>query len=89
MPAWLWIRAPAGCSTQATLNFYRGEMRSARRRCTPGLRAYQTMMETDRAQRLANQERLRRLSIERRDEVKILCAHDAVELERCQAGAPL
>jgi glyoxylase-like metal-dependent hydrolase (beta-lactamase superfamily II) len=40
--------------------FYRGEMREAKRRCTPGLRAYQTMMETDRQLRLANQERLRR-----------------------------
>ena len=69
--------------------FYRGEMRGPKRRCTPGLRAYQTMMETDRAQRLANQERLRRLSVERREDVKILCAHDAVELERCQAGTPL
>jgi glyoxylase-like metal-dependent hydrolase (beta-lactamase superfamily II) len=69
--------------------FYRGEMRRAKRRCTPGLRAYQTMMEVDRAGRMANQERLRRLSIERAGEVKIVCAHDAVELERCVAGAPL
>ncbi len=69
--------------------FYRGEMREARRRCTPGLRAYQTMMETDRAQRTANQERLRRLSVERAGEVRLICAHDAVEFERCAAGAPL
>ena len=69
--------------------FYRGEVRGAKRRCTPGLRAYQTMMETDRAQRLANQERLRRLSVERRADVKLICAHDAVELERCAAGNPL
>ena len=69
--------------------FYRGEMREAKRRCTPGLRFYQTMMETDRELRLANQERLRRLSVERRAELRVICAHDVVELEHCQAGRPL
>ncbi len=69
--------------------FYRGEMRQARRRCTPGLRAYQRLMEVDAESRMDNQARLRRLSIERRAEVSIACAHDAVELERCQAGQPL
>jgi glyoxylase-like metal-dependent hydrolase (beta-lactamase superfamily II) len=69
--------------------FYRGEMRREKRKCTPGLRGYQTMMEVDRARRMANQERLRRLSIDRTGEVRIVCAHDAVELERCVAGAPL
>jgi len=66
--------------------FYRGEMRQAQRHCTPGLRAYQTMMEVARDQRLANQERVRRLSIERAGEVKVLCAHDPVEFERAAAG---
>lgn len=69
--------------------FYRGEMRQARRRCTPGLRAYQTMMEVDRTRRMANQERLRRLSVERAGEVTLICAHDPVEFEACAAGAPL
>jgi len=69
--------------------FYRGEMRQAQRRCTPGLRAYQTMMEVSREQRLLNQARLRALSIEEARRVSVLCAHDAVELERCAAGAPL
>jgi glyoxylase-like metal-dependent hydrolase (beta-lactamase superfamily II) len=68
--------------------FYRGEMRSAKRHCTPGLRAYQTMMETDRTLRLTNQERLRRLSVEQRGDVRILCAHDPVEFEHCVAGRP-
>lgn len=66
--------------------FYRGEMRDAVRRCSPGLRGYQTMMEVDRRARLDNQARLRRLSIEKRAEVAVICAHDAVELEHCQAG---
>ena len=69
--------------------FYRGEMRSAQRRCTPGLRAYQTLMETHRDQRLLNQERVRRLSVERAEEVQVICAHDPVEFERCRNGLPL
>lgn len=66
--------------------FYRGEMRESRRRCTPGLRGYQTMMEVSRRDRLANQERLRQLSVEQRHDLKILCAHDPVEFERAAAG---
>jgi hypothetical protein len=64
-------------------------MRRAGRHCTPGLRAYQTMMEVDRRQRLGNQARLRELSIAHRDEVRIVCAHDPVELERSISGSPL
>jgi glyoxylase-like metal-dependent hydrolase (beta-lactamase superfamily II) len=66
--------------------FYRGEMRGEKRKCTPGLRAYQTMMEVDRAQRLTNQERLRRLSVDKAGEVRILCAHDVVEFEAAASG---
>ena len=69
--------------------FYRDEMRRARRRCTPGLRAYQRLMEADAGARMTNQERLRALSMERREEVTLICTHDAVELRRCQAGRPL
>ena len=69
--------------------FYRGEMRGARRRCTPGLRAYQRLMEVDATSRLNNQARLRQLSVERRDEITVTCTHDPVELERCQSGCPL
>jgi glyoxylase-like metal-dependent hydrolase (beta-lactamase superfamily II) len=66
--------------------FYRGEMRGAERYCTPGLRAYQRLMETDAQARLENQARLRALSVERRGEVTVTCTHDPVELERAQAG---
>jgi glyoxylase-like metal-dependent hydrolase (beta-lactamase superfamily II) len=66
--------------------FYRDEMRQLKRHCTPGLRAYQTMMEVDRTQRLANQEKLRRLSVEKAGEIRILCAHDVVEFEAAAAG---
>jgi glyoxylase-like metal-dependent hydrolase (beta-lactamase superfamily II) len=69
--------------------FYRKEVRQNRRQCTPGLRAYQNMMEVDRAQRLANQARVRRLSVDKAGEVRVICAHDPVEYERCAAGRPL
>ena len=69
--------------------FYRGEMREAKRRCTPGLRAYQTLMEQSRRNRMLNQGRLRHLSIERRGTVQLVCAHDVVEWERARAGDPL
>lgn len=69
--------------------FYRGEMRGARRRCTPGLRGYQRLMQVDADARLSNQARLRALSIARAGEVTITCAHDPVEYERCRAGRPL
>ena len=66
--------------------FYRHEMRRLHPRCTPGLRAYQTLMEVDRESRLANQARLRALSLERRLDVRMICTHDAVELDACQSG---
>ncbi|WP_347302050.1 MBL fold metallo-hydrolase [Croceibacterium sp. TMG7-5b_MA50] len=65
--------------------FYRGEMHPFRHRCTPGLRFYQTMMEVDRPQRLANQRRLRDLKRAHGQEVTIFCSHDQKELEALQA----
>ncbi|MCH8685864.1 MBL fold metallo-hydrolase [Pedomonas mirosovicensis] len=62
--------------------FYRGEVRQETRECTPALRAYQAIMEVDRQQRLANQARLRQLSLKQVDSVRIFCAHDAVEFEQ-------
>lgn len=69
--------------------FYRGEVRQEKRRCTPGLRGYQRMMEVDRAARLANQARIRRLSVERAAELRVVCAHDVAEFEACASGRPL
>lgn len=60
--------------------FYRHEM-DAQYSCTPGLRAYQWMMEVDREARLHNQERLRGLSRDRSSQVQMFCSHDAVEFE--------
>ena len=39
------------------------------------------MMEVDRRARLANQRRLRELSVTRADEMRIICSHDAVEFD--------
>ena len=63
--------------------FYRHEMDPVPR-CTPGLAAYQRMMEMDRPARLHNQERLRGLANDRRRGMRIFCSHDAVELEALQ-----
>ncbi len=68
--------------------FYRSEIDPIRPRCTPGLRAYQWMMEKDRSSRLHNQHRLRELRREHGTGVRIFCAHDPVEFER-MAGRPL
>ncbi|HYH23275.1 MAG TPA: MBL fold metallo-hydrolase [Azospirillum sp.] len=63
--------------------FFHGEMDPARPHCPPGLRAYQRMMEVDRAARLANQDRLRDLVRQHAGAVRVVCSHDKVELERC------
>ena len=69
--------------------FYRGEVRGVRRCCTPGLRAYQMLMNTDGRQQLANQERIRKLSMDQREGVQVICSHDPVEFERCINDDPL
>lgn len=68
--------------------FYRRELDADRRRCTPGLRFYQTMMDTDRSLRLDNQERLRDLKTEHGAAVTIFCSHDAIELRALQQENP-
>lgn len=60
--------------------FFHGEPRSAD--CPPGLRLFQSLVETDRAARLSNQDRLRTLVADHGGEVETICAHDPVELHR-------
>lgn len=60
--------------------FFHAEMNREHPYCTPGLRAYQRMMEKDRPRRLANQERLRSLRADA--DVELFCAHDVTEFER-------
>ncbi|HST44777.1 MAG TPA: MBL fold metallo-hydrolase [Luteimonas sp.] len=61
--------------------FHAGEM-DARPHCTPGLRAYQWLMDTDRPARVHNQARLRALAHQRRGAVSVFCSHDVGEFER-------
>ncbi|HYO95532.1 MAG TPA: MBL fold metallo-hydrolase [Polyangiaceae bacterium] len=65
--------------------FYHSEMNRSRPRCTPGLAAYQWLMEKDRSARLWNQRRLRELSGSGR--VKVFCSHDPTEFERLAGRA--
>ena len=75
------IKTPEGWLLHAgDAYFYRHEMDSERR-CTPGLRAYQWMMEVDRKARLLNQDRLHALSGDRSKDVRLFCSHDAIELK--------
>jgi glyoxylase-like metal-dependent hydrolase (beta-lactamase superfamily II) len=67
--------------------FYRRELDADRRRCTPGLRFYQTLMDTDRDLRLHNQDRLRELKHGQGSAVTIFCSHDARELQALQGKA--
>ena len=62
--------------------FHHREMDLRKPWCTPGLRMYQTMLEKDRAARLANQQRLRELRHAHGGEVEVFCAHDPLEFER-------
>lgn len=66
--------------------FYRRELDPDRRRCTPGLRFYQAMMDTDRELRFANQERLRGLKRAHGAEVAIFCSHHSRELAALQSA---
>lgn len=66
--------------------FFRDEMNVERPRCTPGLSAYQAMMEVDRARRLDNQQRLRELKRQHGGELTMFCSHDWKELEALQNG---
>lgn len=60
--------------------FHHMEMAPQGYECPLGLRAYQRLMEVDRGQRLANQQRLRTLSRDHPD-LRLFSAHDAVEFQ--------
>lgn len=62
--------------------FFHGEVDPAYPSCPQGLRWFQSVVEHERAARLANQDRLRKLVAEHRDEVRVCSAHDPLELDR-------
>lgn len=59
--------------------FFRGEM-DEDPHCPAGLRIFQSLVQMDGTQRLANQRRLRELKRDHGREVTLFCAHDPVEL---------
>ncbi|NVJ05717.1 MBL fold metallo-hydrolase [Myxococcus sp. AM001] len=61
--------------------FYHGEMAPDRYRCTPGLRAYQKLMQKDGYLRWHNMRRLRELVRRHGRDVTVFCAHDSLEFE--------
>lgn len=50
--------------------------------CPPGIALFEQLVSIDNAARRQNQERLRELAREHRDDVRLFCSHDPVELER-------
>ena len=66
--------------------FHRDEIKTPHS-CPPGLIAFQRLTADDAKSRNDNQERLRELARTHGDEVRLVCAHDPVELERAVAGA--
>lgn len=64
--------------------FHHQEMNPDRPTCTPGLLLYQELMQKDGRMRRLNQERLRGLVRHHDREVRVFCAHDAVEFERLE-----
>jgi glyoxylase-like metal-dependent hydrolase (beta-lactamase superfamily II) len=64
--------------------FHRNEVASPPS-CPPGLRYFQATMAADNGARHRNRERLRELTNDHGDEVRIFCAHDPVELGRAVA----
>lgn len=66
--------------------FYRRELDADRRRCTPGLRFYQNLMDTNRQLRFENQARLRDLKNDPTSKVRIFCSHDQKDLEQMQSS---
>ncbi|QNN54455.1 MBL fold metallo-hydrolase [Nocardioides mesophilus] len=62
--------------------FFHGEVETPRQ-CPVGLRAFQSLVQMDRGQRHANQDRLRELHADPRGgDVTMFSAHDAVEFDR-------
>jgi len=64
--------------------FHHEEMNLDHPMCTPGLWAYQELMQKDGRMRKLNQERLRELARLHGRDVQVFCAHDATEFERME-----
>ncbi|PIE19741.1 MAG: MBL fold metallo-hydrolase [Proteobacteria bacterium] len=65
--------------------FHRGEIYAGEPPCPAAWRAFQRLVQVDGPLRLQNQARLRELAATH-DEVRVFCAHDAVELAQLRAA---
>jgi len=81
------VRQPDGWLLHAgDAYFHESEMDPDAPDCTPGLRAYQMLMEVDRRTRLANQRRLRGLVRDFGHDLLVFSAHDRAEFELLRRG---
>lgn len=69
--------------------FHHHEVHGPARRCPPGMRLYQRMMDSDHRQRMANQHRLRELVAAEGKGLEVFCSHDAWELQCALAAQPV
>jgi len=67
--------------------FFRDEVDPWAPWCPPGLRLFQTVVATDRGERIRNQRRLSELVRHHGHEVRIFCAHDSRELSALERTA--
>jgi glyoxylase-like metal-dependent hydrolase (beta-lactamase superfamily II) len=82
------LRTPDGWMFHAgDAYFFHGEVHQPERHCPPGMKLYQYLMDTDRAARLHNQNRLRELARVPGQNIEIFCSHDAREWERATTRA--
>jgi glyoxylase-like metal-dependent hydrolase (beta-lactamase superfamily II) len=63
--------------------FHRGQVGSPPR-CPPMLGLFQTLSQADGKARLQNEERLRELARAHSEEVRMICSHDPVDLDRAR-----
>lgn len=63
--------------------FFHGQLDPFRPRCPAGLARFEAAVQAVASERLANQQRLRDLVRNHRDEVTVISAHDPTELRRC------
>jgi glyoxylase-like metal-dependent hydrolase (beta-lactamase superfamily II) len=81
------VRGPDGWTLLAgDAYFDHRELDAQRPRCTPGLGAYQWLMDKDRGARRHNQVRLRTLRKEHARDIEIFCSHEMREFDAAAAA---
>lgn len=82
------VRGDAGWLLHAgDAYFFHGEMDPVAPHCTPAFELFQRMVALDDAARRANRDRLQALARDRARDLRVFCAHDAVELDWARTTA--